>query len=113
MHVHRSRRVPPASDAQLPIGVVSPALDPAHGRDDARVVRAQGDGCGGNIWGKFRNKKIKLNLNDLLKWFNQSIGYLQTKPQKMPVESMAFTNITYVKKQKNPWIHTSYSLGFN
>ncbi len=45
-HIRRTRRIRPAADAQLPVAVGAPALDPAPAHNRARVVRSQGDGDG-------------------------------------------------------------------
>ncbi len=50
LHVYRNPRVRVAADAQLPVVVVAPALDPAPRREDARVVPTQADGEGGDAW---------------------------------------------------------------
>ncbi len=47
-HIRRTRRIRPAADAQLPVPVVAPALDPAPALDRARVEPSQGDGNGGD-----------------------------------------------------------------
>ena len=50
LHVHRTPRVRVAADAQLPVAVVAPALDPATGRNNARMRPTRGDGDGGHAW---------------------------------------------------------------
>ncbi len=45
-HIRRTRRIRPAADAQLPVVVGAPALDPAPALNRARVVITQGDGDG-------------------------------------------------------------------
>ncbi len=50
MHIYRTPRVRGAADAQLPVAVAAPALDPAPGRDDAGGFPTQGDGGGGSAW---------------------------------------------------------------
>ncbi len=47
-HIHRTPRTYRAADAQLPVPVVAPALDPAPAHNRARVVPSQGDGNGGD-----------------------------------------------------------------
>ena len=47
-HIRRTRRIRRAADAQLPIAVVAPALDPTPVHNRARVLISQGDGDGGN-----------------------------------------------------------------
>jgi hypothetical protein len=50
-HIQRlHQRVCRAADAQLPIAVVAPALDPAPARDDAHVGHPMGDGDGREAW---------------------------------------------------------------
>jgi hypothetical protein len=48
-HIRRTRhgRIRRAADAQLPVAVVAPALDPTPPHNRARVVFSQGDGDGG------------------------------------------------------------------
>ncbi len=48
MHVYWTPRVRRAANAQLPPVIAAPALDPASGRDDARVGPTRGDGDGGD-----------------------------------------------------------------
>jgi hypothetical protein len=48
-HIHGAVR-PRPPDAQLPVVVVAPALDPATRLDDARVAVPQGNGGGGDTW---------------------------------------------------------------
>jgi hypothetical protein len=45
-HIRRTRRIRPAADAQLPVVVPAPALDPAPAHNRACMVRSQGDGGG-------------------------------------------------------------------
>jgi hypothetical protein len=47
-HIRRTRRIRPAADAQLPVAVVAPALDPAPAHNRARVFLSQGDGDSGD-----------------------------------------------------------------
>ncbi len=57
-HVHQARRIRPAADAQLPVEVGAPALDPAPAHNRARVVRSQGDGDGGDVCAKNMRHKL-------------------------------------------------------
>ena len=50
-HSHGAVLIRSAPDAQLPVAVVAPALDPASHLDRARVKSTQGDGGGGDAWG--------------------------------------------------------------
>ncbi len=50
MHVYRTPRVRGAADAQLPVAVVPPALDPAPGRNYARVEPTRGNGECRDAW---------------------------------------------------------------
>jgi hypothetical protein len=45
-HIRRIRRIRPAADAQLPVAVGTPALDPAPAHNCANVVTSQVDGDG-------------------------------------------------------------------
>ncbi len=62
-HISRTRRIRPAADAQLPVAVAAPALDPASAHNCARVETSQGDGNGGEAWrgkeGSGRRKELK------------------------------------------------------
>jgi hypothetical protein len=48
LHVYWTPRVRGAADAQLPVAVVPPALDPASSCDDARVCLTRGYGFSGD-----------------------------------------------------------------
>ena len=50
-HIHWAVLIRGAADAQLPVVVRAPALDPAARHDRARVVPPQGDGGGGDACG--------------------------------------------------------------
>ncbi len=49
-HIRRTRRIRRAADAQLPVAVAAPALDPAPASNRARVRASQGDGDGVDTW---------------------------------------------------------------
>jgi hypothetical protein len=49
-HIHRAVLIRSAADAQLPVVVQAPALDPATGNYRARVIVAGADGDGGDAW---------------------------------------------------------------
>ncbi len=50
-HIRRSVLILVAPDPQLAVVVVAPALDPAPGRNRARVVIPHGYGYGEEVWG--------------------------------------------------------------
>jgi hypothetical protein len=49
-HIRRTGCIRRVADAQLPVFVFAPALDPAPAHNRAGVRVSQGDGDGGNAW---------------------------------------------------------------
>ncbi len=63
--IRRSRRInrAQAADAQLPVAVVAPALDPTPADNRARVVVSQGDGDGGDACDERQRLEVEKAMN--------------------------------------------------
>jgi hypothetical protein len=62
---HRARYIAYASDAQLAVKVVSPALDCAPGHEHTRVGTPSSDGDGGDAWKEGQASGVRLGKSGL------------------------------------------------